>query len=446
MGADKRSQLSRDHTQWQKIFNALVHMLQTQQIQLVSLVKERKLLDDRIRMQQDRWVSDVHVLQQQISQMKMDIAQAELVRSLEEAKSDLVVGLKQRDAFLYKLKLASTEADLKDLTLWVDCLTHKCSEQKGGSEKIKGKGGGEDGYSKEEEQRHSKILEGEVRKLKRAQEKLTSEKNSEVSALLTEKNFVWNKLQKMEGDYNSLLESKLSEVQQANGKIEKLIASMEQLESSNGQKDEAIFMLRTDLAKLEADKELSNIEISRLSKELESLKKSRSASVTPVLNGCKVALPSSLQSKNTSKDRRQPVQKVSAGPHTLDLMKEYEKGYRKSSKRRGVEATSTSETPRNGRIPMVGFKLDFNPRQQEQMQQFQNINFPRNQNLGFENSPLVSSSSSSHGNLLESLAAQIDKQTSEIDRYILLQMVRVRLEAEIHVASTRSYVSKLICR
>ncbi|KAJ4963125.1 hypothetical protein NE237_023064 [Protea cynaroides] len=76
------------------------------------------------------------------------------------------------------------------------------------------------------------------------------------------------------------------------------------------------------------------------------------------------------------------------------------------------------------------YELGFNPQQQEQMQQLQNINLLRNQNLGFENTPLVtssSSSSSSHGNLLESLAAQMDKQTSEIDQYILLQNERLRL-------------------
>ncbi|XP_043708467.1 chromosome partition protein Smc [Telopea speciosissima] len=353
MGGDKGSKVSSDRKKWQKIFNALVHMMQTQQIQLESLAKERKLLQDRIQIQQDRWVSDVHVLQQEISQMKMDILQVELARSLEEAKSDLVVGLKQREAFLYKLKLGSAETDLEDLKLWVECLTHKCSEQKGESqEKIKeidkGKGGGEDDRcTKEEEQRRSKLLEGEVRKLKRAQEKLNSENNSEVSALLTERNFLWNQFKKMESDYDSLLKSKLSEIQLANEKIEKLIASMEQLESSNGEKDETILMLRTDLAKLEAAMDHSNTEFSRLSKELESLRNSRSASVTPVLNRCTVDPSSSiLQSKNTSKDRRLPVKKEFAGPSTSDLRKESEKGCRKSSKRKGVEAVPTSETPR----------------------------------------------------------------------------------------------------
>ncbi|XP_042507670.1 coiled-coil domain-containing protein 158 [Macadamia integrifolia] len=354
MDVDKGSKISGNSVKSQKIFNALVHMLQTQQIQLESLAKERKVLENRILIQQDRWVSDVHILQQRISQMKMDISQLKLACSLEEAKSDLLAGLKQREAFLYKLKLGRAETDLQDLKLWVDCLTHKCSEQKGGSQgKIKefekGKGGGEDdGNTKEEEHRRSKLLEGEVRKLKRAQEKLTSENNSEVSALLAERNFLWNQFKKMESEYDSLLKSKLSEVQQANEKIDKLVTNIEQLESSNCEKDKTILMLRTDLAKLEAAKDHSDTEFSRISKELELLRNSRSASVTPVLNRCMVDPNSSnLQSKITSKDKRRLlVKKEFPGPSTSDLKKESEKGCRKSSKRKSVDSIPSSETPK----------------------------------------------------------------------------------------------------
>ncbi|KAJ4964446.1 hypothetical protein NE237_024385 [Protea cynaroides] len=352
MASTKGSKVSKDHLQWQKIFNALVHMLQTQQIQLESLVKERSLLQDRIRIQHDRWISDVHILEENISQMKMDISQAGLFRLVEAAKSDLMVGLKHREVFLCKLKLGHAETDLKDVKLWVDCLTHKCSEKKEGSQlKIKGTDKGKEGrgdeYSKQEEQRSSNVVDGESRKLKHAQEKLTSENNPEVSALLAERNFLWNQFKKMENDYNSFIKSKQIEVHQANQNIEKLLASMEELQLSNIEKDETILMLRTDLAKLVADMEHSNKENTRLSSEIESLRNLQSASVTPVLNRCMVE-PStcSLRPNNTSKDRRLPVKKNSAGSHSLDSMKESEEGCRKSSKIRHVEAISTPETPR----------------------------------------------------------------------------------------------------
>ena len=69
MDTDKDSQVSSDRQKWQKIFNALVHMLQTQQTQVGSLAKERKLLEDRIKFQYGRWLSDVHSLQDQIAQV-----------------------------------------------------------------------------------------------------------------------------------------------------------------------------------------------------------------------------------------------------------------------------------------------------------------------------------------------------------------------------------------
>ena len=69
MGTNRRSKASSDRENWQKIFNGLVEMLQTQQRQLETLAKERKLLEDRIRMQHERWVSDVRLLEDQISQV-----------------------------------------------------------------------------------------------------------------------------------------------------------------------------------------------------------------------------------------------------------------------------------------------------------------------------------------------------------------------------------------
>lgn len=69
MGTDRGSKASSDRQNWNRIFNGLVKMLQTQQVQLETLAKERKLLKDRIRMQHDRWVSDVRLFEEQIAQV-----------------------------------------------------------------------------------------------------------------------------------------------------------------------------------------------------------------------------------------------------------------------------------------------------------------------------------------------------------------------------------------
>nr|DAD22381.1 TPA_asm: hypothetical protein HUJ06_023844 [Nelumbo nucifera] len=348
---------SSDRLQWQKIFNAIVQMLQSQNIQLESLVKERKLLEDRIQIQHERWVSDVRLLEEQISQMKMDLLEAEMGQFLEAAKANLLVGLKQKEASLYKLKLGRAESELEDIKLWLDYLTQKFAEKNGGSpikvkkiDKIKGREGDGDLKSVDntkEEERRSKTLEGEVRKLKRAYESLKSKNTSEVSAILSERNFVWNQFKKLESDYNSLLKNKRAEVGQANEKIEKLLASLEQLQSSNNEKDDIILKLKTDLAKLEAEKDKSNKEISRLSKELELLRSSQSPLVTSSLNGCTAKSDAhSLKSKNNGRDRRPFVKKDLTASQTSDSHTDSEKGSRRSLKRRGAEAIVTSETPR----------------------------------------------------------------------------------------------------
>ncbi len=75
MGTNKRSELSSDRQKWDKIFNGLVRMLQTQQTQLETLVKERKLLEERVRVQHERWVSDIRLYKDHIAQVIYPILQ-----------------------------------------------------------------------------------------------------------------------------------------------------------------------------------------------------------------------------------------------------------------------------------------------------------------------------------------------------------------------------------
>ena len=159
--------------------------------------------------------------------------------------------------------------------------------------------------TKKEEQQRAKKLEGEVRKLKREYESLVSKNSAKVSALLAEQNFVWNQYKIMESNYSNKLNSKHAEVEQANEKIDNLLAGMQQLESLNNEKDEKIVKLETDLAEMEIEMKKKNEEISRFSKEVELLRKSRSALVTPILNRCTEKQKThSLESKNKDRHRR----------------------------------------------------------------------------------------------------------------------------------------------
>lgn len=63
------SHASSERQKWDKIFNGLVKMLNSQQEQLQSLVTERKILEDRIKMQHEKWVSDISLYEDHIGQV-----------------------------------------------------------------------------------------------------------------------------------------------------------------------------------------------------------------------------------------------------------------------------------------------------------------------------------------------------------------------------------------
>ena len=155
------------------------------------------------------------------------------------------------------------------------------------------------GNKKGQEDNLSTELQREVWKLKYENEKLSS-KNS---ALSSERDFAWKQFKKIESNLTDQLKSKHDEIEQANGKIQKLLANMEQLQLSNTEKDDKITALRTNMAKLEYDLFKKCEEISRLTKEMDLLRKSKSDSTTPVLRRCTVEQRMSrLGGKNSGTD------------------------------------------------------------------------------------------------------------------------------------------------
>lgn len=278
-------------------------MLCKQQSQLDSLLQQRNLLEQRIKILYDRWVSDVRLSEDQVSLMRRQLALAELAKLVEVTKADLVNGSKQRESLVYKLKLEHAESELNDFKAWFDILSHRCPDQEDISpnklyESLKAVGG-RDISSKGASTHHCKALENEVAKIKREYEKLSVKSSSDKSALQAEMNFVWNQYKEMESNYTDQLRTKSDEVDKANEKVMKLIESLEQLHSSNTDKDVKIQTLRADITKLEAESNKKDGEISRLRKELESLRSANTAGES-VLKHCE---PSSSNLKSRRANR-----------------------------------------------------------------------------------------------------------------------------------------------
>ncbi|KAM3236983.1 hypothetical protein P3L10_012012 [Capsicum annuum] len=141
--------------------------------------------------------------------MKKEFTVQEMERMLEVAKSEFLVGLKQQDVAMFKRKFEDADSELADFREWFDLLSQKCSEPNDVPRTA----------TNEKPEMRKKAWEDEVRRLKTENEKLTSEKIFEISALLAEKNFIWNQFNKLEHDTTEQLRRKCTELEHANEKI-----------------------------------------------------------------------------------------------------------------------------------------------------------------------------------------------------------------------------------
>ncbi|CAH8357287.1 unnamed protein product [Eruca vesicaria subsp. sativa] len=251
---------SSDRESWDKLFKTLVKILQTKQDDVESLLKDRKLLEDKFKSQQENWISDVRNFEEQLSLMKREIETMDMKKVFETSKDNLLSVLKEKDLSLCNLKLEETVDELNDFKAWFDFFTLSTNKESGDS------------------------LEAEMRKLKLEYEKLASEKKREVSDLLREKSFAWSQLKCIESGFTDKLKKKEDEIAQANAKISSLISYQEQIQSANHEKDEIISSLKAKVSAMEMNSRKKDEEVSKLSRELESLKKARS--LTPVLTRC----------------------------------------------------------------------------------------------------------------------------------------------------------------
>ncbi|XP_038717334.1 uncharacterized protein LOC120010623 isoform X2 [Tripterygium wilfordii] len=323
MVTTRRSQGSPSERQkWDKIFNGLVKMLKSQEQQLETLVKERKILQDRIKMQHDQLVSNIRFYEDRISQMKEDLVEKDRVHMLDAAKADLILAVKQRETAIHKLNLGDKDDELADFKSCFDYLSESIRDNssRNSSKPDKRKSGNRD----TDKDVGSRMLDGEVRRLKHDYEKLASEKSSEISALLAEKKFVWNQYNLMEQNLTNRLESKHSDLERANGKIVQLLGSMEQLQSSNDEKNELIARLNAKVAGLETDANKSVEQISKLSQDLEFLRKCRSTSSTPALKRCTRGGTSMIGDKNHGRDGSNIIMKKEVSAAS-DIGKKFKK-------------------------------------------------------------------------------------------------------------------------
>uniref|UniRef100_A0A1J3D9K2 Cytomatrix protein-related n=2 Tax=Noccaea caerulescens TaxID=107243 RepID=A0A1J3D9K2_NOCCA len=315
--------VSSDRESWDKIFETLVKILHTKQDEVESLLKDRKIIEDRLKTKHQNWISDVRDYEEQLSLMNRETETMKMMQLVETSKFSLLSGLKESDRSLCKLKLEQTVDELNDFKAWFDFLTLNNTNVLMQKE------------SGDLEAADNESLEAKVIKLKLEYEKLASEKKCEVSDLLRENGFAWSQFKCTESGFTDKLKKKDDEIAQANTKIASLLSYQEQLQSTNQDKDDIISRLKAKVAEMETNSTKKDEEILKLSREIESLKKSRS--FTPVLTRCTTTLDKGSNGNTHISTKKE--KSAASTPNDKDI---------KSSKRKRVNKTpvSISEVPK----------------------------------------------------------------------------------------------------
>ncbi|PKA57988.1 hypothetical protein AXF42_Ash012527 [Apostasia shenzhenica] len=267
MGRPENTRQSSEIQLWSQIYKAMKDSLLSQQSQIESLINDREFLQDYVQIQQQHWSARKRFLESHISQMEREQMKS---RQIETAKLDLIVYMKESEALCFKQQLELAESDLEDYRVHMEVMSAEKEKVKEMLERV-GTDKENDAVDISTPSEDTIALKKEVKALKLSHRKLCIRKDTEVSALLAEKDFVWNQFKKMETEYLSLLKSKRAEANQAKDAAEKLQVGMEKLQVSMNGKEEIIIKLEAERSRLELDlrkhaeeAELSNNELKRL--------------------------------------------------------------------------------------------------------------------------------------------------------------------------------------
>ncbi|KAK8944392.1 hypothetical protein KSP39_PZI007825 [Platanthera zijinensis] len=244
---------SSDKFLWSQIYKTLKDMFMSQQSHIEALINDREFL-----------VNNVHFLESHIAQMKEEQAKTRLV---EDARMAVFVGFKESEALCRKMQLDLAESDLEDFRSCMEAESIEMGELK---EKLKSFGAAENADYSNNVSGPSGNLNGkdqsvaslkkEIKKRKHSHRELSSRKDAEISALLAEKDFVWNQFKKMENYYIALLKSKRAE---ANEKDE-IIAK---LEAERG-------ILKLEVRKHVEQRQLADLKMEKISSDMDELRSS----------------------------------------------------------------------------------------------------------------------------------------------------------------------------
>lgn len=113
--------------------------------------------------------------------------------------------------------------------------------------------------------------------MKHEYERLSSQKETEVSALLSERDFVWNQLKRMEDEYIILIKRKCNDLDSAHVYIGNLEDERKKLQAAINEKDTIIANLNREIIECNDKVRSLLVKLSELPKNLEITMATKSA-------------------------------------------------------------------------------------------------------------------------------------------------------------------------
>jgi len=247
--------------------------LEASKEEISCLEQEREILAQKIRTQQHLWATDNHYFQHHLELNERMLKERKLTHAYEVAKSDLLHGAQQKDALLHKHRLDSALDDLEELQTQNELLLIELKEEQVGAQALNERFLKREKEAIADQQRSQIILELEEKtrslqeslvkmekdhriemaKVKSDRKRISSLRKHEVSALLRERDFVWNQLKIMEEDYANRLRGRNQQLQLASENIENLRSTIEELQQANNEKNVELTIMKVEMGEKERE-------------------------------------------------------------------------------------------------------------------------------------------------------------------------------------------------
>ncbi|MCO5606867.1 hypothetical protein L7F22_061058 [Adiantum nelumboides] len=257
---------------------AILDLQSSKQMEAVALeqasilLEEKKMLEEKLKLQHDLWTLDKQQLEQALIQTKKEHESSSVIQSYQIAALHVSLGSYRQEALMFKLRLEGAVDEVEILSSRLHILNVQLQEKDATFSEAHDKylqseahlkqslAAGQSFHESHDQASNMHHLneikrkhELEMKNLKKEQCVLSLKRKEEVSALLREKTFVWDQLKRMEDDFTSRLNTKRQELKCAEEALQKLELRVDDLQKAHDEKTVEATVIRINMQAAEAE-------------------------------------------------------------------------------------------------------------------------------------------------------------------------------------------------